>query len=82
MTARPGDAPPEPAGPLDPVAYRQQMLLLKALHHAHPVMHEGRQQFLHVLTPRLAGGRVQMDVYLQGRATPIDSSEITLATLA
>ncbi len=66
-------------GPLDPDAYRHQMRLLKAMHHATPVMHEGRQQFLAVLTPRLAGGRVQMDVYLTGRPGAIDSTQITLA---
>lgn len=65
-------------GPLDPEAYRHQMLLLKAMHHAQPVLHGSCQQFLQVLTPRLAGGRVQMDVYLQGRPAPVDSSEITL----
>lgn len=67
------------SGPLDPEAYRHQMVLLKALHHAHPVIFEGTQQFLQVLTPRLAGGRVQMDVYLTGRPAPVDSTEITLA---
>lgn len=66
------------SGPLYPEAYRHQMLLLKAMHHARPVIHEGLQQFLQVLTPRLAGGRVQMDVYLQGRAAPIDSGDIAL----
>lgn len=76
---RPGGSAPEQAGPLDPEAYRHQMLLLKAMHHAYPVVHEGRQQFLQVLTPRLAGGLVLMDVYLQGRPAPIDSNEITLA---
>lgn len=79
MTARPGAAPPEQTGPLDPEAYRQQMLLLKAMHYASPVMHDGVQQYLQVLTPRLAGGRVQMDVYFTGRPQPVDSATITLA---
>ena len=68
-----------PTGPLDPEAYRHQMPLLKAMHHATPVMVDGKQQYLQVLTPRLAGGRVQMDVYLQGNPVAIDSSKITLA---
>lgn len=76
MTARPAQA--APTGPLDPEAYRKQMQLLEALHHATPVLFKGRQQFMQVLTPRLAGGRIQMDVYLQGRPVPVDSSEISL----
>lgn len=66
-------------GPLDPEAYRHQMLLLEAMHHCAQVVYEGKCQFLQVLTPRLDGGRVQMDVYLTGRPTPVDSSKITLA---
>lgn len=81
---RPGTAPAAAPDdePLDPVAYRQQMRLLKRMHFARPVMHDGRLQFLSVLTPRLAGGRVQMDVFFTGQHVAVDSAAITLATPA
>lgn len=65
--------------PLDPAAYLQHRILLKALHFAHPVIHEGKQQFIQVASARLAGGRVQMDVYFTDRPEPVDSATITLA---
>lgn len=77
--SRPGAAQPEQAGPLDPVAYRHHQLLLRAMHYAHEVMHEGLYQYIHTMTPRQAGGRIQMDVYFTGRPEPVDSATITLA---
>lgn len=80
---RPSTAPTAPDDePLDPVAYRHQMRLLKLMHFARPVMHDGRLQYLQAMTPRLAGGRVQMDVFFTGRHEPVDSAAITLATPA
>ena len=65
--------------PLDPDAYKHQAHILRAMHYCIPVMHEGLSQFVQVVNSRLAGGRVQMDVYLTGKPDPIDSSKITLA---
>lgn len=66
-------------GPLDPDAYKHQARILQALHYCRPVLHEGLNQFVQVVNSRLAGGRVQMDVYLTGKPDAIDSSKITLA---
>lgn len=79
MAARQPAPAPDATEPLDPASYLQHRILLKALHFAVPVMHEGKQQFLQVLSARRAGGRIEMDVYLAGVPGAIDSSEITLA---
>lgn len=82
MSAQPKPTPAPDDAPLDPAAYLQHRILLKALHFAVPVMHDGRQQFIQVLSARRAGGRIAMDVYLAGVPGAVDSSEITLATPA
>lgn len=64
--------------PLDEVEYKRQARLLKALHCAYPVQFEGRERFIQVLSSRLAGGRVLMEVYLTGDAVAIDSQRIAL----
>lgn len=67
-------------GPLDPDAYKHQARILQAQHYCRPVIVDGLQQFVQVASSRLAGGRVQMDVYLTGKPEAIDSSKITLTT--
>jgi hypothetical protein len=67
-------------GPLDPDAYKHQARILQAMHYCRPVIVDGLQQFVQVASSRLAGGRVQMDVYLTGKPEAIDSSKITLTT--
>ena len=65
--------------PLDVAAYDRQRMVLKALHCAHPVSHQGKNQFVQEITARQDGGRIQMTVYLAGSPEPIDSSLIELA---
>ena len=62
--------------PLDPGAYRHQMLLLKSAHCARPVLYQERNQFINGLTLYQNGGRVSMTVYLAGMKDGIDSTEI------
>ena len=66
--------------PLDPDEYKRQAVLLKALHCAHPVSIEGKVGFLHTLTVSQAGGRIEMQAYLAGRAEPVKVEEIALQT--
>jgi hypothetical protein len=66
-------------GPLDSDAYKHQARILQAQHYCRPVIFDGREQFVHTASSRLAGGRVEMDVYLAGIAGAIDSARITLA---
>lgn len=65
-------------GPLDPDAYKHQARILQAQHYCRPVLFDGKEQFVSVASSRLAGGRVEMDVYLAGLPGAIDSSKITL----
>lgn len=64
--------------PLDRAEYARQARLLLALHSARPVLLDGRQQFLHTVRAQLAGGRIEMEVYVTGNAAVIDSTDITL----
>jgi hypothetical protein len=63
---------------LDEDAYKHQRLLLKAQHCAYPVQFDGKERFIHTLTSALAGGHVEMTVYLTGSPAPIDSAQITV----
>lgn len=65
--------------PLDHVEYAHQARLLLALHSARPVLVNGRQQFLHTVRAQLAGGRVEMEVYVTGNAAVMDSADIALS---
>lgn len=64
--------------PLDVEAYRHHLLLLKSLHCARPVLHQGLNQFIKALTLNDSGGSVVMIVYLAGKQGGIDSSEIEI----
>lgn len=66
--------------PLDPEIYKHQLLLLKSLHCARPVLHQGRQQFVQCVTANLSGCDIGMTVYLAGSKDGIDSSEIQIMT--
>lgn len=62
--------------PNDPAAYREHLLLLKSMHCARPVLHEGLKQFISCLTANRDGGRISMTVYLAGKVGGFDSKEI------
>lgn len=64
--------------PLDPAAYRHQMLLLRSAHCARPVLHQGRHKFINGLSLYQDGGRVSMTVYLAGNKEGIDSTEVQI----
>jgi len=66
------------AEPLDPQAFKHQLLLLKSAHCARPVLHEGRCHFINGLSLYQDGGRVSMTVYLAGINGGFDSSEIQI----
>lgn len=69
-------------GPLDPDAYKHQARIPQALHYARPVRFEGKECFVQAAPARLAGGRVEMEVFLMGCPTPIDSTKIEFITAA
>jgi hypothetical protein len=64
--------------PLDDAEYRRQARLLRALHCAYPVIHQGKQCFIQALHASLAGGHIDMDIFLTGNPAVIDSKEIAL----
>lgn len=64
--------------PLDVDAYKHQAKLLLAQHSARPVLFEGKETFVQAIHSRLAGGGIQMDVWLTGDPQLIDSSRIAL----
>jgi len=64
--------------PLDPAAYKHQLLLLKSAHCARPVLHQDRHRFINGLSLYQDGGRVSMTVYLAGTKDGIDSTEIQI----
>jgi hypothetical protein len=66
--------------PLDPAAYRHQLLLLKSMHCTRPVLHQGRKQFIKCMTANVSGCDIGMTVYLAGIRGGIDSSEIQINT--
>lgn len=65
-------------GPLDPDAYMHQARILQSLHYARPVWFEGKQHFVQAAPARLAGGRVEMEVYLMGSHAALDSAQIQI----
>lgn len=77
-----GPVPTNQDTPLDPGAYRHQMLLLRSAHCARPVLYQGRNRFINSLTLYQNGGRVSMMVYLAGSKEGIDSSEIQIKPAA
>ncbi|MDQ1921700.1 hypothetical protein [Massilia pseudoviolaceinigra] len=64
--------------PLDPEACKHQMILMKALHCAHPVIYEGKQCVVQEVSARQAGGRIEGVAYLRGNPEPVECSKITL----
>lgn len=64
--------------PLDLSEYNRHAKLLRALHCAYPVLFEDKQCFIQVIHARLAGGRIEMEVYLTGNPQPIDIERITV----
>lgn len=66
--------------PNDPNAYKHHLLLLKSMHCARPVVHEGLNQFISCLTANRDGGRISMTVYLAGKVGGFDSKEIQIKT--
>lgn len=75
---KPSALPAAEVEPLDKAAYDHQRMLLKALHCAHPVLHDGRQRFVQVVTARQDGGRIEMVLYMAGDPAPIDASAVSL----
>jgi hypothetical protein len=64
--------------PLDPETYKHAAVLHKALHAAHPIIHDGKVGYIQVITSRLAGGRVETKAYLTGNPQCIDIKDIAL----
>lgn len=64
--------------PLDEQGYRHHLLLLKSMHCARPVVHQGLNQFISCLTMNRDGGGISMTVYLAGKTGSFDSSEIQI----
>lgn len=62
--------------PLDEAEYKHQARLLRALHCAYPVLFEGRERFVQVIHSRLAGGRVDMDLWLTGSSVGLKASQV------
>ncbi len=68
--------------PLDADVYRHQERLLRSLHCARPVKFHDKECFIHTLSLSVAGGHVEMTVYLTGDSTPIDSGKVEVAKSA
>jgi hypothetical protein len=68
--------------PLDPAAYRHQMLLLRSAHCARPVLYQERNRFINGLSLYQNGGRVSMTVYLAGSKEGIDSTDVQIKPAA
>lgn len=58
--------------PLDENTCTQQIALLNALHCAHPILVDGKEQFVQVLHARQAGGRIEMEMWVMGCPDPVD----------
>lgn len=71
-----GPVPNNQDEPNDPAAYREQLRLLKSMHCARPVLHQGLKQFITCLNANRDGGRISMTVYVAGQPGGFDSSEI------
>jgi hypothetical protein len=77
-----GPVPNNQDEPNDETAYRHHLLLLKSMHCARPVLHEGLHQFISCLTANRDGGRISMTVYLAGKVGSFDSKEIQIKASA
>ena len=70
---------PAPAfEPLDAEACKQHLVLVKSMHCCRPVLVAGKEEFVQVVNARLAGGRIEVEVWLTGGADPVDMKLITL----
>lgn len=69
---RPADDTPEG------VSQKHQRILLHALHTAHPVLYQGKQQFIHTLTFQGAGGSIKAAVYLAGVDGVVKPEDVSL----
>ena len=58
-------------------AYKRDRALLRALYTCQPVLFDGKQHFLHSMSPQVLGGGVSTTIYLMGDATPRQPGEIT-----
>lgn len=76
-----GPVPNNQDEPNDPDAYREHLRLLKSMHCARPVLHQGLKQFITCLTANRNGGRISMTVYLAGQHDGIDSTEIEVPSM-
>lgn len=57
---------------------RHQLLLLKSLHCARPVLYQGTHQFISCLTANQSGSDIDMIVYLAGKNGGVDSREVEI----
>ena len=67
---------PAPETPAE-AAYKRDRALLRALYTCQPVLFDGKQHFLHSMSPQVLGGGVSTTIYLMGDATPRQPGEIT-----
>ncbi len=63
--------------PFDP--QRHNRVLLHAWHTTHPVLHQGRQRFIHGLRFLTHGSSQEADVFLTGDPSPVPATEVQLA---
>lgn len=73
-----GPVPNNQDEPNDEAEYRHHLMLLKSMHCARPVLHEGLNQFISCLTANRHGGRIAMTVYLAGKVGGFDSREVQI----
>lgn len=71
--------PGRKVNPLDRKAFEHSQDLLDALGCAKPVLFEGKERFIQVMHARLAGGRVEVDIWLTGGADQVDPAALTIA---
>lgn len=64
--------------PLDEKEYMLQLKILKTLHCARPVLVDGKEEFIKVVHARQSGGRIEMEVWITGRAVPVAPELITI----
>jgi hypothetical protein len=59
-------------------AQKHTRFLLHALHAAHPVMHQGKQQFIHTLLAQQSGGSTSTTIHLTGNPAALDAADVQL----
>lgn len=64
--------------PLDPEEYKRQLLLLRSLHCARPVILDGKQAYIHTLSASQDGGHIEMTAYMTGDPTPVDATRLVV----